>query len=267
LETKQPESIRNKRRPIGVLSSITVNFFHLRNPWVSACWSAFFPGFGFIIMGSYVKGFLLVGWEFLINSQAHINLAIMYSFQGKFDLAREVLDVRWTLLYLAVWSFGIWGSYALTIDINKLAILGNREDSTMVPVSIGALDISFLDKRQPWVAGILSVFSPGLGHLYTHRIPTSFVLLVLTIGTVYFSHILQGIQYSAMGDFSLAKAVIDPQWLLFIPSIYGFAIYDCYVNTVEYNKLFEQEQARFLRDNYQNPRFRSRLIVTANQED
>lgn len=261
VEKKQPESIRNKRRPIGVVNTITVNFIHLRNPWVTALWSALFPGFGFIIMGSYVKGFLLIGWEFLINNEAHINTAIMYSFQGKFDLARQVLDIRWTLLYLAVWVFAIWGSYVLTVDLNKLAILGIREDSIMVPVSISALDISFLDKRKPWVALGLSLLSPGLGHLYTHRIPTSFFLLVMTIATVYFSHLLQAIEYSALGTFSLATGVLDPQWLLFVPSLYGFAAYDSYVNTVEYNKLFEQEQARFLRDNYQAPQFSSKITA------
>jgi len=262
VENKQPESIRNKRRPIGLVSAISVNFLHLRNPWATAAWSAMFPGFGYIIMGSYIKGFLLVGWEFLINCEAHINVAIMYSFQGKFDLARDVLDVRWTLLYLAVWAFSIWGSYSLTVDLNKLAILGNREDSTMLPIKISSLDIGFLDKRQPWMAVGLSSLSPGLGHLYTHRIPTSFLLLIMTISTVYMSHVLEAIEYSALGAFSLATAVLDPQWLLFIPSLYGFAIYDAYVNTVEYNKLFEQEQARFLRDNYQNPQYRSRLTAS-----
>lgn len=259
MENKQPESIRNKRRPIGLVTSITVNFLHLRNPWITAAWSAMFPGFGYILMGSYIKGFLLIAWEFLINCEAHINNAIMYSFQGKFDMARDVLDVRWTLLYLGVWAFSIWGSYSLTVDLNKLAILGNREDSTMVPVNISAVDIGFLDKREPWMSAGLSVVSPGLGHLYTHRVPTSFFLLIMTITTVYMSHILQSIQYSALGAYGLAKSIVDPQWLLFIPSLYGFAIYDSYVNTVEYNKLFEKEQARFLRDNYQNPRFSSRL--------
>lgn len=104
------------------------------------------------------------------------------------------------------------------------------------------------------------MLSPGLGHLYTHRIPTSFLLLTLTIGTVYFSHLLQAVHYSSLGKFALATAVLDPHCLLFIPSLYGFAIFDSYVNTVEYNKLFEQEQSRFLRNNYQEPVFLSRLM-------
>ncbi|MBC7765276.1 MAG: hypothetical protein H7Y41_02240 [Hyphomonadaceae bacterium] len=58
-----------------------------------------------------------------------------------------------------------------------------------------------------------------------------------------------------MGNFSQAILVADPEWLLFLPSLYGFVLFDCYANTVEYNKLFEFEQARFLRDNYQDESF------------
>lgn len=265
IETKQPESIRNKRRPIGLVSPIATNIIHLRNPWVTAWWSAMFPGFGYIIMGSYVKGFLLVAWELLINTEAHINTAILYSFTGRFELAKQVLEVRWLLLYLAVWVFGIWGSYRSTVDLNKLAILGEREGSTLIPVHISAFDVNFLDKRQPWVAVVFSALSPGLGHLYTHRIPTSFFVLILSIMVVYFSHFLEAIQYTALGAFSSATAILDPQWFLFLPSIYGFAIYDSYVNTVEYNKLFEREQARFLRDNYNNPHFHG--SITSSRRD
>ncbi len=264
MESKQPVSIRKQRRPVGTISTININFIHLRNPWVTAVWSALLPGSGHIIMGSYIKGFLLIIWELIINTESHINMAIFYSFLGKFDLAREVMDIRWTLLYLAVWVFSIWNSYTLTIDINKLAILGTREDSTVPPTDIGSLDIAFLDKRQPWVAVGFSVLSPGLGHLYTHRIPTSFFVLTLIISLVYLSHLLEAVQYTFTGAFSQAAAVLDPHWLLFIPSLYGFAIYDAYVNTVEYNKLFEQEQARFIRDNYQQPNFHSRLVNSIN---
>ncbi len=70
VESKQPVSVRNLRRPKGHISSIATNMLHLKNPWVTAWWSAAFPGFGHIILGSYVKGFLLVVWELLINVKA-----------------------------------------------------------------------------------------------------------------------------------------------------------------------------------------------------
>jgi len=54
----------------------------------------------------------------------------------------------------------------------------------------------------------------------------------------------------------MATAISDPQWLLFMPSLYLFVIYDAYSLTVEFNKLFEIEQSKFLVDNYQDPSFK-----------
>lgn len=58
-----------------------------------------------------------------------------------------------------------------------------------------------------------------------------------------------------MGQFQQATAVIAPEWFLFLVPIYTFSAFDCYVNTVKYNRLFEMEQTRFLIDNYQHPDF------------
>lgn len=61
---------------------------------------------------------------------------------------------------------------------------------------------------------------------------------------------------TAAGHFAQAKAVVNWQWLINLPSFYGFAVYDAYVKTVEINKIFDQEQAQFLCNNYQSPSFR-----------
>ncbi len=253
MEQIKSESLRNLRRPKGYISTSNVNVLHLKNPWVTAWWSAAFPGYGYIITGSYVKGFLLAIWEFAINYQAHINTAIYYSLLGRFGQAKEVIDINWFLLYITVYIYAIWSSYHLTVDLNKLSILADREDSMIIPVKIGSMEICFLDKRVPWVAACISIFTPGIGHLYTHRIPTSIFLKLNYIVIVYYSHLLPAVHYTAIGAFSQAAAVLDPQWFLILPSIIGFAVYDAYVNTVEYNRLFEMEQARFLSDNYQQP--------------
>lgn len=68
---------------------------------------------------------------------------------------------------------------------------------------------------------------------------------------IYLSHLLPAIGYTALGQYAQAKAVLDWQWLLNMPSFYCFAIYDAYVKAVEINKTFDQEQAQFLRNNYQ----------------
>jgi hypothetical protein len=52
-----------------------------------------------------------------------------------------------------------------------------------------------------------------------------------------------------------ATSVLKPEWFLFIPSHYGFAIYDSYINKVENNKLFEKDLRNHLIENYQSRSF------------
>lgn len=257
------------RRPKGAMNSLATNFFHLRNPYTTAWWSASYPGFGHVSMGNYISGFLLFFWEMAVNTQAKVNLAILYSFTGRYDMAKEIVDNRWLLLYVLVFIFAIWDSYRLALQFNQLAILADRDEQTIQPISVSIMEVNALDQRSPWVAVAWTLIAPGLGHIYTHRIPTGFFLIIWWMTIAYFSFLFQGVQYTALGLFEHAKAVIDPEWLMFLPSIYGFAIYDAYVNTVEYNRLFEKEQAAFLKKGYQNPSFKmptrveSEMYITA----
>lgn len=247
---------KTQRHPKGHLSAVSINYVHLRNPWVTAWWSAAFPGFGQIIMGFYIKGFLLIIWEVVVNVNSKINLAIMYSFTGRFEMAGNVVNKRWLLMYVPVFIYSVWASYRGAVDLNKLSILADREKSCMPPVKIDAVEINFLDRRTPWVSAVWSLFMPGAGHLYSHKILTGFLLLGWWIAIAYYSNILGAVYYTSIGDFSMAAAVSNPEWMLFIPSMLGFAVYDAYTNTVEYNKIFEKEQCQFLKDNYQNPNFK-----------
>jgi hypothetical protein len=104
------------------------------------------------------------------------------------------------------------------------------------------------------MAVIWSLFTPGLGQLYIHRVLTAIFTLVFMIVFVYLSNILVAVQLLFLGEITLATQAIDPQWFLFIPSHIGFSVYDSYVNTVENNKLFESEQRNFLKERYQENR-------------
>ncbi|MBP2634638.1 MAG: hypothetical protein H6Q72_545 [Firmicutes bacterium] len=260
------------RRPKGVMNSLATNFFHLRNPFTTAWWSASYPGFGHISMGNYVSGFLLFFWEMTVNTQGNVNLAILYSFTGRFDMAKEVVNNRWLLLYVLVFIYAVWDSYRLALQFNQLAILADRDEQTIQPVSMSFMEINALDRRSPWVAVAWTLMAPGLGHIYTHRIPTGFFLIIWWMVIAYFSFFFQGVQYTALGLFDQAKAIVDPEWLIFLPSIYGFGIYDAYVNTVEFNRLFEKEQAAFLKKKYQSLNFKmptkveNDLYITASFE-
>lgn len=245
----------NIRRPKAYVSSLATNHVHLRNPWVTIWLSATFPGFGHIFIGSYIKGFLLIIWEIVINVESKLNLAIMYSFTGRFELAKETLDQRWLLLYVPVFIYALWDSHRSTIDLNKLSVLADRADPPLVPFKMDSVEVNYLDKRNPWVAAFWSALMPGLGHSCTHRLPTGFFVLTWWIVISYKAKLMTAVHLTFTGAFSQAAAVVDPEWLLFMPSLYGFAILDSYAHTVEYNKLFEAEQRQFLTANYHDSDF------------
>lgn len=260
------------RRAIGIMNSLATNMLHLRNPFSTAWWSASYPGFGHISMGNYISGFLLFFWEMLVNSKAKVNMAILYSFTGRYDMAKEIVDNRWLLLYVLVFIFAIWDSYRLAIQFNQLAVLADRDNQTIQPVVFSFMEINALDHRSPWVAVAWTLVAPGLGHIYTHRIPTGFFLIIWWMVIAYYSFLFQSVQYSALGLFEQAKEIVAPQWLIYLPSIYGFAVYDAYANTIEYNRLFEKEQGAYLKQKYQNPDFimpkkvKAEMYVTASFE-
>lgn len=243
------------KRYIAHVSSLGTTQIHLRNPYIIAWWSAAFPGFGHLLLSKYIRGFVLVIWEVLVNLLAHVNMGIIYTFQGNFDAAANVLDTRWLLLYTPVYFFGIWDSYRTTIDMNKFYIVAEHEEHRFNTVVIGSLEINYLDKRNPVMAIVASMFVPGLGQLYVHRIVTATFVIIWAVLFFYYSHILEAMVFFFQGDIQQATSVLNAEWFLFLPSLYGFAMYDAYTNTVENNKLFERVQRRYLQDNYQNTKF------------
>jgi hypothetical protein len=223
---------------------------------VVAFFSFSYPGFGHLLQDRYLSAFILIVWELFINTYAKVNLGIFYSMIGDFDKAKDVLEERWLILYVGIYMLGIWDSYRTTVDMNKQYVLADREDAPVKPFVYGSWDINYLDKRHPLIAIAWSVLVPGLGHLYLHKIITGFFIFGYTVAILYFGHIPMGIKYTLVGEFQKAKEVMEPQWVLFLPSIFLFIIYDAYTSAVEHNKLFEKEMSKYLRQNYQNPHFK-----------
>jgi TM2 domain-containing membrane protein YozV len=253
---KNYSATNKERRFKAYVSTLGTTQLHLRNPYIIAWWSAAFPGFGHLLLSKYLRGFTLFLWEILINVMGKINLAIVYSFTGNIEMAKEVIDPRWLLMYLPVYIFGIWDSYRTTVDLNKTFLLAERENARFTSFNISGLEINYLDVRRPSMAVIWSLLTPGLGQLYIHRVVTAIFVTTWFIIFVYFSNLLIAVHLLFLGQISQATQALHPEWLLFLPSLYGFAIYDSYVNTVENNKLFESEQRKFLRENYQQYRFK-----------
>ena len=250
-----PESKSSVRRYAAYVSTLGITQLHLRNPFVVAWWSLAFPGLGHLLLSKYLRGYLLFLWELFVNVNAHINLAILYSFTGRFQMAKDVLDINWVLLYIPTYIFSVWDAYRTTVDLNQQYILAAREDAEVKVFNMSPIEINYLDKRTPWNAAIWSVMMPGLGQVLIHRIPTALFIIIGFIAIAQQSKLLPAFHYTLLGQFEYAKSIINPQWFLNIPSVYLFAVYDAYANTVSNNMLFDWEQSKFLNKNYQNKNF------------
>jgi len=77
------------RRQVAYVSILGMTQLHLRNPYVIAWWSAAYPGLGHLLLSKYLGEFLLFIWEITVNLKAHVNLAILYTFTGRFEMAKE----------------------------------------------------------------------------------------------------------------------------------------------------------------------------------
>ncbi|AFQ44798.1 hypothetical protein [Desulfosporosinus meridiei] len=250
----RPELYSKVRRYIAYISPYGITQLQFKNPYVIAWWSLAFPGLGHIMIGKYLRGYFLFCWEITINYYAHINLALLYSFTGQFQMAKDILNIQWVLLYIPTYLFIVWDSYRSTVALNQQYILGARENAQVKSFNISLFDINFLDKRIPWHSAMWSVFMPGLGQA-SNWLPYAFFITIWSIFIIIQSELLPAIHYTLLGQFNSAKAIIDPQWFLNLPSIYFYSIYDAYAKTVSLNKLFDWEQAKYLKNNYQSKEF------------
>ncbi|MBD8848034.1 hypothetical protein [Priestia megaterium] len=245
--------VRRYRADVNSFGTVVI---HRRNPYIIACWSMAFPGFGHLLLEKYARGLILVTWEVFINQQTHLNRAMVYSFIGDIESTKAVLDVRLLFLYIPVYLFSIWDSYRTTVELNKIAVLVEREDGPFNTFSINAIGINYLEKRNPLMTFLWSLTVPSMGEFYLHRIIVAFFTLTWTVVFIYYSHLLEGIHYLILGNVEKSTSVLVTQWLLYIPSYYFFTIYEAYTSTVESNKLFEKEQKNYLKSHYQSPNFK-----------
>ncbi|MFD2655833.1 MULTISPECIES: hypothetical protein [Gracilibacillus] len=74
-------------------------------------WSIALPGFAQVLNGRIVKGIILIGLEFLINVQSHLNQIIIFSFYGQIDMAIATANFQWLMFYPCLYFFAMWDAY------------------------------------------------------------------------------------------------------------------------------------------------------------
>jgi hypothetical protein len=260
---------RDFRFPKGILTSVNTNIAHITNPNMVLFWSAMFPGLGHILLCQYFTGAVLIIWEFFVNNYSKLNLAIVYSLTGRTDLAQHVINTKFLLWYIPVYIFCFWDVRRIAIDLNKYSILADMTGSVVKvkTISYSTFSNHYLERKNPWNAVLWSFFLPNLGYWYIHRIPSAVYATVWWLITTYYSNILPAIHFTFLGDFQKSTEMINFEWLLFMPSLYGFAMYDTFAYCNNINELFFSQQALYYQGNYQKPIFSSKTTLLTKRTD
>ncbi|MEK3883202.1 hypothetical protein [Paenibacillus sp. PL2-23] len=242
--------ISHPRRPRAVLSGSGITHIQWHNPFLIAWWSASFPGFGHLILNQYIRGTLLTLTEVIVNTLAHINESMIYTFCGRFEAARDILDPRWAFPYLLIYMLAIWDSYRSALQNNKHVLLAELENARLKPFLLGRMEVHYMERKSPIKAALFSLAFPGFGQLYVHRILLGFYAMVwwfiyLGLSNVY----IAGLRL-LYGETAASTLILHPHWLLFMPSVIGGSIYHAFATTIEHNRLFRIEQTQYFREKY-----------------
>lgn len=235
---------------IATISPLGITFLHQQNPIMVAWWSAVFPGFGHYLLNQYLRATLLTLSEVFINTLAHINEAMVYSFCGQFALAKSVINPNWAFGYLTIYLITIWDSYRSTISQNKLCHIAYLENYPVPRLDIKPTEAQYLEQKKPIVGAIYSFFFPGLGQLYNHQVLLSFYAMFWWWVYVVLSKLHVSLLTLIHGSLQESTLLLHPHWLLFMPSVMGGSIYQAYVTTIEQNRLFRISQRQHLIERY-----------------
>ncbi|MBB6669634.1 hypothetical protein [Cohnella nanjingensis] len=238
------------RHDISKLSVLGNSYLVAHQPYMVAWWSAAFPGFGHYLLNQYMRGLLLALLEVIVNSMAHLNEAMVYSFCGRFDKAASVLQPDWSMGYIVIYFFAMWDSYRSAITQTKMAQLAEAAQPPVRRVLITPMEVQYVERKNPAAGVFYSFFFPGLGQLYNHRFGLAFYSIFWWWIYSLLSHFYRAVLALMLGHVPQSTAMLDPQWLLFMPSVVGGSMYHAYVTTLEQNELFRKEQRQYFKARY-----------------
>lgn len=249
-------SDKTPRRPRLVHSADGLTYIWRRSPYLALWWAASFSGFGKVLQGQYARGILLTLAEVIINLLSRFNEAMVYSFCGRFELAKATLQPRWMYGYLVVYIFTMWNAYRSTLTYNRVSHLAELENARIKPMVIHPVEIQFLERKNPIMGAFWSFAFPGLGLLYNQKVALGIYNLLWWWIFASMSNFYDSIFLLFYGRFEESIAVLDPQWLLYMPSVLGGSVYYGYILAVDQNHLFMVEQKQYFEERYKGESIR-----------
>ncbi len=230
------------------LHPLGLQYLNRRNPWAAAWWSVALPGLGHFYNGSFLKGFILMSWEIVVNLQSNLNLAIYHTLLGNPDLAREVLNIRWAILYPPVYMLAIWDAYRVTVEGNKLWDLERLQQHRYFDYhTMTFYGQNMLVRRNPWVAAFWAAALGGAGHFHNMQLVKGIMLMSWHLAIWLNSGMSKAVFYTLIGRTDLIAEVINYQWLLFWPSVHMFNVWNAWVDCIGLNNLYDEAELHWFR--------------------
>jgi hypothetical protein len=246
------KSIRRRTAYIGAWNTLQIDY---RSPYTVTFWSIAYAGFGHIMLDKYFRGFILLAGEIALNALARLNSSIFYAITGQFENSKQVLNTRWLMLYFAVYCFSILDSYREAVKTNNIFRLADRENTELNCFSINSCSFTEIESVPPYLAAFCSFIMPGSGCFLLQRMNRALYLMFLWVCMAALSGFYTAVIHTFAGEFGMAKASLDIQWFLNIPSLWAFSVYEAYHCALENNRLFRRELSEFLQREYQSRSF------------
>ena len=95
---------------------------------------------------------------------------------------------------------------------------------------------SYVQEQNPLTVLWWSAAFPGAGHFMLCKYMSGGLLMVWEYFINAQANINQGIFYSLIGEFEMAKTVVDIRWFLLYMCVYIFTMWDSYSLTINLNK-------------------------------
>jgi hypothetical protein len=92
-----------------------------------------------------------------------------------------------------------------------------------------------IGKKSPWAALLWSLTMAGFGQLYNRDYIIAFALLGSEIIVNFNANLNLSVVYTFHAEFLKSHDVVNYQWALFYPSIWGFGMWQAYNRTRETN--------------------------------
>lgn len=238
------------RYPRAKISLFGITSLHKHHPLMVVWWSAAFPGFGHFLLSYYLRATFLTLSEVIFNTLSHINEAIILSLCGRLEEARAIVEPRWILGYIIIFFIALWDSYRLAIYQNKLTDMAEYENSPLPHLQLFTSGIQHLQPKSPLTAAAFSLFFPGMGQFYNHRIGLAFYAVFWWWLYLTLSHAHESLIYILTGRIAESIPVLRMNWLLFMPSVLGGSVYHAYRIAKDHNQLYSRGQRQYLTDRY-----------------